>query len=227
MTTKKEVLDWLKANQGVGYDFDGFYGVQCMDLINEVTTKFFGVNITAGKMYPPDVWAGSLPAGWTKESESQAGDIFITKACSYSPVGHIGFVADDNSHIYDQNGTGQNDPITYRNGLDGIYLGFIRPPYAKDDTGQSVDSQTISNFGGFKMACLVNMQYTASDKFIKGDWFYWSPEAGFKYLEDGDDIKYLNVIAKHNMGKELCVINSTQTAPVHIRLAQINGNNDR
>lgn len=135
MVSNNDVLGWLKANQGKGYDFDGVWNVQCMDLINQVTVSFFGVNITAGKTYPPEVWAGALPSGWTKHSTSQPGDIFVTFACPATPVGHIGFIAEDNSHVYDQNGTSQNDPITYRNGYDGCYLGFIRPPYSGGSGG--------------------------------------------------------------------------------------------
>ena len=219
MTTAKQITDWLKANQGRAYDFDGRYSVQCMDLVNQITVMFFNQNITAGHMYPPSVWAGKLPSGWTKHTESQPGDIFITRACGHSPVGHIGFIAEDNQHIFDQNGTSQNDPITYRNGLDGIYLGFIRPPYEQ----QVRESKPVLNKGVDKMSCLVICKDNLGAPFLKNRVFYWSADAGFKYLEDPDDIKILDEIAKHTIGKAMFRVESTKGAPWHYRLAQVNG----
>jgi hypothetical protein len=47
MVTVAEVVNWASglANKGIGYDNDGAYGAQCVDLTSGASLKFFGKSL--------------------------------------------------------------------------------------------------------------------------------------------------------------------------------------
>ncbi|MDR3046230.1 MAG: hypothetical protein LBU51_01275, partial [Bacteroidales bacterium] len=77
--------------------------------------------------------------------------------------------------------------------------------------------------GKSKMECLVTIKDDMGAPFLKNRIFYWSADSGFKYLEDVDDIRILDDISNHVIGKPMFRVESYKTAPWHVRLAQING----
>ena len=80
MTTSKEVLNWLEANIGNAIEFNNGADVQCMDLVNYVSQKFFGKAMFVGIGTPQEIWNLSFPAGWSKVPASEGakpGDFFV------------------------------------------------------------------------------------------------------------------------------------------------------
>ncbi|MBR3055293.1 MAG: CHAP domain-containing protein [Streptococcus sp.] len=146
MVTANEVLSWLNANQGHGYDYDGIYGVQCVDLINEVDKRFLG-NTRLFTTVPgaKDIWNVSLPAGWSKHSTSQPGDIFVSGPEPTNEYGHTGIVAEDNDNVYDENYAGRKYISRHTRAYIPNMIGFIRPPYGgnSDNNTEEVEMYII------------------------------------------------------------------------------------
>ena len=116
--------DWVKKYLGKKTDYDGVYGVQCVDLIDCFIDTCLGLK--------KDFW-GNAKDWWTKRNntwlknnfdiitptykngELKAGDIGIRTSGTY---GHIFIIAEPaangNMKYYDQNATGKNEGMALR-----------------------------------------------------------------------------------------------------------------
>lgn len=171
---------WINSRVGKKIDYDGVYGVQCVDLIDDYIVNCLGLKIG---FYgnAKDWWNKRNSNKWLKDNfefidprntVAQKGDIGIRTSGTY---GHIFIVAGWNSSnqiiIYDQNATGSHDKVTMRqisNTADKIN-GILRPK----------DRSKIDMWGTHivKNNCVV---------YSKSDLTY---EIG--YLNKGDEVKYL------------------------------------
>ena len=122
--TQAEAEAWIDSMHGTAKDYDGQYGVQCVDLISYYY-RFLGHNIfsyVTGGGYAYTFVYSPLPAGWIRLQNNavpRPGDIVVFGANQYGMLGtgHIGLVraVDNTSYKFlDYNGTGHYDAGTWR-----------------------------------------------------------------------------------------------------------------
>lgn len=122
--TQAQAEAWIDSMLGTAKDYDGQYGVQCVDLISYYY-RFLGHNIfsyVTGGGYAYTFAYSPLPAGWIRLQNNavpRPGDIVVFGANQYGMLetGHIGLVraVDNTSYKFlDYNGTGHYDAGTWR-----------------------------------------------------------------------------------------------------------------
>ena len=149
MITIKEVINWAKdlADKGLGWDQDGVYGTQCVDLPNGVSVQFFGKYLGGNAI---DLLESAKRLGYTVEyniagdldSRPRAGAFFVMEVAGHG-YGHTGLVTKDSDgytmNTIEQNIDGNWDAL-YR-GAPARYherdftgvVGWFYPPYDNDD----------------------------------------------------------------------------------------------
>ena len=72
--TQAEAIDWVQNQVGKSIDYDGAYGVQCVDLA-KAYYAYLGVDAVSGN--GSDYTYNTLPSGWTRiqGAQPQTGDI--------------------------------------------------------------------------------------------------------------------------------------------------------
>lgn len=138
---------WVKTYLGKKTDYDGAYGVQCVDLAKCYIEKVLGIkaqSIGNAKEY----WEKRSSEKYLKDNftpikctykngELQAGDIGVRTSGTY---GHIFVVAeptkDGKIKFYDQNATGKGDAMTLRTKAytQMVITGVLRPKNQKNIT---------------------------------------------------------------------------------------------
>ena len=100
MKTKNQAKDWINSKVGIGIDFDGWYGYQCMDLV--VAYMYY---VTDGKL---TLWGNAKDAikndlkGYatlhknTPQFLPKMGDIAVWTTGNFSEFGHIAIVTSAN-----------------------------------------------------------------------------------------------------------------------------------
>lgn len=151
MVTKAEVINWAKnlANRGAGYDSDGVYGYQCVDIPNGASKRFFGKSLMGNGI---DMLNAARGAGYKIETNGlpKAGAFFCMRVSAH-PYGHTGLVIEDatsagNIKTIEQNVDGGlgGGPARYRtrainsNGM--TILGWFYPPYSDLNTSYKVST---------------------------------------------------------------------------------------
>ena len=106
--TRDEAVAWCKAQIGLpGKDYDGAYGVQCVDLIRYYTS-WLGkdLGIAAGDGGADNYATQSIPTShytrYGNDTVPQPGDIFVWKRNTYGAgsVGHVGVIYEVGSNYY-------------------------------------------------------------------------------------------------------------------------------
>ena len=132
--------EFIKKYNGKGIDFDGRYGVQCVDLVKSYLKDVFG--ITAG--YWGDAHAyydgfnshKELTANFTRIKNTadfvpKKGDIVVWSAKLNNGPGHIAIANGEGNtkyfYSYDQNWTGRHDKCTLVKHNYNCVLGVLRP----------------------------------------------------------------------------------------------------
>lgn len=137
--TQAEAEAWIDSMLGTAKDYDGQYGVQCVDLISYYY-RFLGHNIfsyVTGGGYAYTFVYSPLPAGWIRLQNNavpRPGDIVVFGANQYGMLGtgHIGLVraVDNTSYKFlDYNGTGHYDAGTWRWKSLHDFTCLIRPDF--------------------------------------------------------------------------------------------------
>ena len=160
---------WVKTYLGEKTDWDGAYGVQCVDLIDCFIAECLGLK----KGFwgnAKDWWLDRNKSAWLKRNfdfitptykngELQAGDIGIRTSGAY---GHIFIVAEPTANgklkYYDQNNGGTGAGMTLRTvPYTSQYItGVLRP---KDQTNLK-EANKVTKYGDAEM---TKMQYTYAD----------------------------------------------------------------
>ncbi len=151
MVTKAEVINWAKnlANRGAGYDSDGAYGYQCVDIPNGASKRFFGKSLMGNGI---DMLNAARGAGYKIETNGlpKAGAFFCMRVSSH-PYGHTGIVIEDatsagNIKTIEQNVDGGlgGGPARYRtraiSGYGMTIIGWFYPPYSDLNTSYKVST---------------------------------------------------------------------------------------
>ncbi|GFH42752.1 hypothetical protein Hs30E_13030 [Lactococcus hodotermopsidis] len=175
--------------------------------------------------FPSDVW---FPLFWAINIGNNAGD------------GHVALakMSNGNIEIHDSEvHAGARVPYRSLEEINGWFaaFGFEYLGWSIGVDGVQVIEEIVSEpsapvapqlKGQSKMECIVVMKDNMGGAFKKDRVFFWSADQGFKYLEDKDDIKILDDISNHCIGKPMYRVESSKQGPWHARLAQINGSCD-
>ena len=181
---------FINSRMGKKIDYDGAYGVQCVDFIDDYIVNCLGLRIG---FYgnAKDWWLKRNSSSWLKSNFDflnprdvipKKGDIGIRTSGTY---GHIFIIAGWNSNnqiiIYDQNGTGKHDKVTLRviDNTSAKINGILRPK----------NRSKIDMWGThiIKSNCNVYSKSDLSDKNKIG------------YLYKGDEVKFLGTANGHTM----------------------------
>ena len=165
--TQNDAVAWVREQSGKGLDYDGRYGVQCVDLILYYYKYLVGYTVSGSAT---DYITNALPAGWTRISYydgfvAQPGDVAVWRGFGSGDYqyGHIGIVmsADANGFVSaEQNYKGSNEAC-------------------KTDLWRG--SYTMSPYG--KIACVIRPDFKASIPSDRGG--YWE-EGYYPVIPDGD-----------------------------------------
>lgn len=162
---------WIQQYTGKRTDYDGVYGVQCVDLIDCYIDRCLGLE----KGFwgnAKDWWTNRNTSKWLKDNfdfitptykngELRAGDIGIRTSGAY---GHIFIIKEPTANgkvrYYDQNATGSGDKMTLREQLynSGYINGVLRP---KNRT--SIDTEGSSIMYGNAAMTKAQTVYADSD----------------------------------------------------------------
>jgi hypothetical protein len=164
MTRKIDVINWAKslADRGIGWDADGVYGTQCVDLTNGIATKFFNKPLWGNAI---DLLDSAKAQGFEVIYDEVgiaplAGDCFVMKTWAH-PYGHTGLVIEDSDgytvKTIEQNIDGNYDalihgaPARYNERAfsdgDGQIIGWIRFPYNEKMSQLDGNVQPFNNAG--------------------------------------------------------------------------------
>ena len=131
--------EYFKTRVGKGIDYDGAYGVQCFDLANDYSRKVVGAKAFVG------MWAYQIYTDFTSqpghefyelipntpEFVPKKGDIMVWSKWLNGQAGHVAICTGEGTtswfNSYDQNWTGNNDPITLIHHNYSCVLGVLRP----------------------------------------------------------------------------------------------------
>lgn len=150
--SQSEAVNWATAQVGKSIDFDGYYGAQCVDLI-QAYYAFLGEkspSITAYKYSTV-----SLPSGWTRIKYysgfvPQPGDIAVWTYTT-SSNGHAAIVTSATSsrmYVVEQNGsTGKTRAHSY-NYYYGTFYGVIRPKLTASSTNTTDTCTCSTSYAG-------------------------------------------------------------------------------
>lgn len=143
---------------GKGVDFDGAYGVQCFDLVNDYAFKVLRCKPFIG-MYAWEIYenfaAQPSAARFTKiantpEFVPKKGDIVIWAKSLNGKAGHCAVAtgAGDTTWFtsYEQNWTGKNDPCTIVRHDYSHVLGVLRPKEQASATGEALKPLDTDGF---------------------------------------------------------------------------------
>lgn len=152
MKTKNQAKDWINSKVGIGIDFDGWYGYQCMDLV--VAYMYY---ITDGEL---TLWGNAKDAinndlkdyatlhKNTPQFLPKMGDIAVWTTGNFSEFGHIAIVTSANLDTFnaiEQNWNGGGLTLTevttkrkksYQN-----VTHFIRPNFKKVSKPKKISSK--------------------------------------------------------------------------------------
>ena len=234
MATRGEVLNWVRslADRGAGIDIDGAYGMQCVDLPNAVSQKFFGKALWGNGI---DMLNACASAGYRVERSGlpRAGAIFCMRV-SYHGYGHTGIVVGDPDgngrfQTVEQNVDGGmgGGPARYRtrvvNGGSEVIIGWAYPPYSDGLSGAPGGSQPSGGGLGSTGGVTDTMDFLFN---IKGD-PAWNPGTIYYYngatneiqgCHNPEELKWLQIVYRETTGRELKSYGWTNSAPVYVRV---------
>ena len=171
---KKMTFDeyFAKVN-GKGIDYDGNYGVQCFDLVNDYAEKVLGckpfIGMYAWQIYTDFAALAELPEDmrdFTPNFVPLKGDIVVWAQSLNGKAGHCAIAAGEGNTryftSYEQNWTGKNDPCTIIKHDYLHVLGVLRP---KDRS--NIEKSTAPKAKSTKTHGVDISQYQGTPDFAK------------------------------------------------------------
>ena len=157
MATVTDIINYAKglANAHTGVDIDGAYGMQCVDLPNAISQKFFGKALWGNAI---DFLNSARGAGYTVFTTGypRAGDVFVTRESSHG-YGHTGLIIENYTgngvlKTIEQNyaGVGAAQYITrsFPTHAGGTIIGWFRFPVTGGSSGGSNSTPDNPNTQG-------------------------------------------------------------------------------
>ena len=175
--TRSEAVAWANARAAEGWcvDYDGAYGVQCVDLILAYYDYLIGWHTSGNAIdYATGGNGNQLPSGWRREGSPQAGDVVVWNPGAQlssraigggneyanSAYGHIGIVTEvRNGYIVavETNSYSSGTPATPHDRLISGVACFIRPDFNNDHNPPTVSDFHVGEFrdGAFTVLAKV------------------------------------------------------------------------
>lgn len=162
--SQQEAVSWAQNQIGKSIDYDGKYGVQCVDFIMKYCKQLFNVSMGGNAR---DYRTNKLPSGWTRTKYTagyvpQPGDIiiytpgYVKGSRKISSFGHVSIILSATSSGYVCASQKAHDKINKvsRNNYDDVW-GFIHPAYSGGGNSviETTDpiSVTFSNYQARKV----------------------------------------------------------------------------
>ena len=134
--------EFVLKNIGHKIDFDRYYGVQCVDLINQYMTDVLGLKVTYFPPFAKNFWNDRKKSKFLIKNfdfvlptqKIQRGDIGVRNT---GTAGHI-FIIDkkisNKLYVYDQNNSGRGEGMTARvfDNTSKYITGILRPKNQKN-----------------------------------------------------------------------------------------------
>ena len=143
--TADDAISWVKSKVGIGIDYDGLYGNQCVDLI-KAYYEYLGQRPQSGN--GADYTYNPYPDGWNryKGVHPEKGDILVYTG-GYGGYGHVAIYESDNVTYHQNFGSKmyvQKVDIKYNGNMGVVYWGVIRPDFAKSSGIVSVTGVSLN-----------------------------------------------------------------------------------
>lgn len=156
--SRESAVEWIKGKIDTAVDYDGAYGVQCVDLVNWYISTLGHRLGSIGYAYNLHRYTEAqlgLPSwGWARYGNSETpkpGDIVVFDAYAYGAysTGHCGLIyaVDANKYYYvDYNGTNHNDSGKSRDKGLHEFSSVIRPDFPSSPPPAPVGSDMQAPF---------------------------------------------------------------------------------
>lgn len=179
--------NWVKKHKGKGVDYDGSYGVQCVDLVNSFADEVLGIKgCFYGLNYAREIWTkrnslpkiknNFIPIVNTPDFIPRQADVFVRSSGKY---GHTGIIDSSDGHVfyaYEQNYNGKHDAMKLIKHTDWKYFDFLRPKHQKVNAKGGLNC--YKSLGSLIKAVTIPdgtaVEIVACDcgqKKIKGSWY--------------------------------------------------------
>lgn len=153
--------EFIKTYNGKKIDYDGAYGVQCVDLIKLYLDKCFGIKAGAwGNAHAyydnfcniAPLYKNFVGLKNTPDFVPEKGDIMVWNKSKSMPYGHIAICDGVGNktyfYSYDQNWTGRGDPCTrIKHNYNGV-AGVLRPKKSGNKSVTEIAKEVIAGKWG-------------------------------------------------------------------------------
>lgn len=185
--TEKQAINFIKTLEGKGWDFDGWYGWQCVDLANVYWNKLFGHGLKgAGAINLPfdnDFTNEAHVYNNTPNFLAKPGDVVVFPNTFGGGYGHVAIVISATLNaitVIEQNwnggGLSKTEVATRRTHNYEFPMWFLRPFYKKSNVTKSVQSATVTKKKTTtKQPKMKSLKYIRDE--VKG---YRLPNRGYK-----------------------------------------------
>ena len=175
--TQEQAVEWAKAQASNPKDYDGAYGVQCVDLA-VAYYKYLGERSPGGN--GRDYATNSLPTGWARIQNyngfiPEPGDIAVWTKTG-SEYGHVAIVLSANtssltvSEFLGSNHTARTHTYSYSY---GTFYGVIRPDFPKSyiDIGDNFYGCIVNPSTGYRLTnSNTNVTLNSADNVMSQVW---------------------------------------------------------
>lgn len=227
MVKKIDVINWAKdlANRGTGVNYDGKYGMQCVDLPFWICGNFFRNPINGNAI---DLLTSASSVGYQVIYYSagvypKAGDIFVMHSIASNGVdyGHTGLVIEDSNGgsmtTIEQNIDGNADalingaPARYNTRSFSNMVGWIRPNYESEIIINPIEE--VENMNDFFIKLhkdnLIN-------GFTAGAIVHVQPCKSLARWTTKSEYDFVSGLYRAQTGKDMVTYTTGDTAPYHL-----------
>lgn len=224
MVTANELVNRARAvaDAGKGFDADGYYGMQCVDLDNGLLKEFYGKMLSGNAI---DLLNSAAHAGYEVVYDApnvnpRKGAFFVMKTYAHK-YGHTGLVIEDSDgqtlKTIEQNVDGNADalyrgaPARYRirpfKNHEGQIIGWFYPPYQenKKEVKEPKGAKPMYKF----YHVLNDSNFPSGAIFIAN--FYTNT---IYPANDPDELVYLNEVVKQTTGFDVPMTEYETGAPI-------------
>lgn len=226
MVKKIDVINWAKdlANRNTGVNYDGAYGMQCVDVPFWICGNFFGKPISGNAINLLDSAksVGYQVIYYSAGVYPKAGDIFVMHSVAYNGIdyGHTGLVITDSNgstiSTIEQNIDGNADalingaPARYNTRSFNNIVGWIRPPY--EEVEIIIEKKEVEKMNDFLIKLHKDNLIAG---FSAGAIVHVQPCKSLARWTTKTEYDFITGLYKSQTGKDMVMYTTGDTAPYH------------